>query len=107
MENEIHKEHVKSNRKMAFSYVATLLLFLIAGMFFSFTVFPNSFVAMVIVIILTAIIHFIFCIFSSLFLFTKKIRPFIQDYNAVMDDYTENKDTVQLFKHSLTLQSKT
>lgn len=104
MENEIHKEHVKSNRKMAFSYVATLLLFLIAGMFFSFTVFPNSFVAMVIVIILTAIVHFIFYIFSSLFLFTKKDRPFIQEFNAVMDEYKENEDTEQLLTHLLNIQ---
>lgn len=106
MDNEVHKRNVRSNRKMAFSYVSTLLLFLIAGMFFSFTVFPNSFVAIVIILILTGIIHFIFYVFGSLFLFIKKDRPFLKEYNAVMDDFKKYEDSEQLLANLLNIQSE-
>lgn len=106
MENDIHKENVKSNRKMAFSYIVTLVLFLIAGMFFSFTVFPNSFVAMVIILILTGVIHFVFYVFGSLFLFTKKDRPFIKEFNAVMEEYKKDEDTERLLTNLLNIQSE-
>lgn len=96
MDNAIHKQNVKSNRKMTFSYIVTLIVLLATAMFFSLNVFPNSMVAMVIIIIGTGIIHFVIYLLAFVFIFTKKDRPFVKEFNPIMKEYRENENDEEL-----------
>lgn len=96
MNNDIHKENVTSNRKLEGSYIITLVVFLLAALFSSLKIFPSSMVAMVITVIVAAVAHFIVYSIVSIFLHTRKDRPFVKEFNEVMKEYNEKKDMKRL-----------
>lgn len=106
MDNIMHKQHIKSNRKMAFSYIITLVIFLIAAMFYSVAAFPNNMFWMIISIIVTGMIHFVFFMLGTVFLYTRKDRPFTKEFNRIMDEYNENSNVEDLLTKLSNMNNK-
>lgn len=106
MDNDIHKQNIKSNRKMAFSYITTLVIFLVVAMFFSITVFPNNMFLMVITIIAIGMIHFVFYMIGFIFLYTIKDRPFVKEFNAIMNEYKNDENVEKLLTNLLNMNSQ-
>jgi len=106
MNNKVHRQNVKSNRKMAFVYISTLILFLAAAMFLTLNAFPNSMIAMIIITIGAGIIHFIVFILGFLLIYMKKDRPFAKEFNPIMKEYKESQDAEKLLTQLLAIKSE-
>lgn len=106
MTNKIHKQNMKSHRKMAVSYVATLIAFLIAAMYFSVNVFPNSMFLMIVIVIGSGIIHFISYMIGYVFLYTRKDRPFVKEFNAILQVYQKNHNVEELLRQLENMKTK-
>lgn len=106
MDNAILKKKKKESRMMSFYYVTTLIVFLGFALNVGFKYIEDSFFLFVIIIIGTGILHFVLYMFASLYLTTRKDRPFTKEFNAVMNTYRETDDAYQLLENLSNLKNQ-
>lgn len=99
MRNSINKNAIK-DKLVTMTYIITLICFELAALSFFLEYGPNRIILMTIVLILTGLVHFIVFAAASFAIDMHKNKPFIKEYNQVMDAYSETDDAKK-FLHDL------
>lgn len=94
--NEI--KYAYTNKELTGSiYSITLILFLIITLVIYFIYLPNTLIWLIGTILITALIHFFLYSLLAYTIESNKEKPFIQQYNKVMEKYEKTNDPQLLY----------
>lgn len=104
MNSPILKKNVRKRRVTATLYSVTLMIFLITAMSLVFKYNPDHFFVFLVVIIGTALIHFILFLLFGMFFEMRKDYSFKKEFNTINKEYRETQDADQFLDALLTLR---
>lgn len=79
-------------------YSFSLLIFLVIAFIIYFTYLPNNSVWLISTILVTVVIHFAIYLIVALFINLGEERPFVKQYNQVMEEYEKTNDPQELYQ---------
>lgn len=78
-------------------YTITLIIFIVIGLVIYFLYIPDDLIWMIGTILVSAAIHFIIYFLVALYINLDEERPFVEQYNQIMEKYEETNDPKALY----------
>jgi len=94
--NELKEAYINKNLTGSV-YSISLILFLIIVLIIYFLYLPNTFIWMLGTLIVASIAHFLLYSFIAFNIESKKERPFVNQYNKIMEEYEQSNDPQALY----------